>query len=290
MAGLERRGWAGRVVWAFAPVQDRRAAPAITRALHGSRGDRRGRGHRRRARRQVAGRPVRILPRDAVPDRRDAARARDLVSGPPRRQDAPSTTSRRSPARAPTHATETAVPLHCGEASAARALRARLSRHAEQALAGRAAVSSTAGALARHARRATSPVRASSRRCRGRGRARDAPAARAAPVSARCGASATRRITAERAANRRVAGRCSAGPPAPAGRSPPGGAPRSVAHARAGPRTTPSRSSSAAARSWTTARATSSRAPRRRTRPAACGCCSRTPPSAPRSAGSRGEG
>jgi exodeoxyribonuclease VII large subunit len=32
-AGLARRGWAGRVVWAFAPVQDRYAAPAITRAL-----------------------------------------------------------------------------------------------------------------------------------------------------------------------------------------------------------------------------------------------------------------
>src|SRR5207244_10807407 len=28
-----RRGWAGRLVWAFAPVQDRHAAPAITRAL-----------------------------------------------------------------------------------------------------------------------------------------------------------------------------------------------------------------------------------------------------------------
>jgi exodeoxyribonuclease VII large subunit len=33
LAGLARRGWAGRVVWAFAPVQDRHAAPAITRAL-----------------------------------------------------------------------------------------------------------------------------------------------------------------------------------------------------------------------------------------------------------------
>ena len=33
LAGLRRRGWAGRLVWAFAPVQDRRAAPAITRAL-----------------------------------------------------------------------------------------------------------------------------------------------------------------------------------------------------------------------------------------------------------------
>jgi exodeoxyribonuclease VII large subunit len=33
LAGLCRRGWEGRVVWAFAPVQDRHAAPAIMRAL-----------------------------------------------------------------------------------------------------------------------------------------------------------------------------------------------------------------------------------------------------------------
>src|SRR5262249_2659100 len=33
LAGLHRRGWAGRLVWAFAPVQDRHAAPAITQAL-----------------------------------------------------------------------------------------------------------------------------------------------------------------------------------------------------------------------------------------------------------------
>jgi len=33
LAALRRRGWAGRLVWAFAPVQDRHAAPAITRAL-----------------------------------------------------------------------------------------------------------------------------------------------------------------------------------------------------------------------------------------------------------------
>ncbi|HEY6730751.1 MAG TPA: exodeoxyribonuclease VII large subunit [Solirubrobacterales bacterium] len=31
--GLERRGWGGSVVWAFAPVQDRHAAPAIGMAL-----------------------------------------------------------------------------------------------------------------------------------------------------------------------------------------------------------------------------------------------------------------
>ncbi len=33
LAGLQRRGWAGTVVWAFAPVQDRRAAPAIAAAV-----------------------------------------------------------------------------------------------------------------------------------------------------------------------------------------------------------------------------------------------------------------
>jgi len=33
LAGLRRRGWAGRLVWAFAPVQDRHAAPAIAQAL-----------------------------------------------------------------------------------------------------------------------------------------------------------------------------------------------------------------------------------------------------------------
>jgi exodeoxyribonuclease VII large subunit len=33
LAGLARRGWAGRLVWAFAPVQDRHAAGAIVRAL-----------------------------------------------------------------------------------------------------------------------------------------------------------------------------------------------------------------------------------------------------------------
>ncbi|HVY77524.1 MAG TPA: exodeoxyribonuclease VII large subunit [Solirubrobacterales bacterium] len=35
LAGLERRGWGGTVVWAFAPVQDRHAAPAIAAAIQG---------------------------------------------------------------------------------------------------------------------------------------------------------------------------------------------------------------------------------------------------------------
>ena len=33
LAGLHRKGWAGRLVWAFAPVQDRRAAGTIAAAL-----------------------------------------------------------------------------------------------------------------------------------------------------------------------------------------------------------------------------------------------------------------
>jgi exodeoxyribonuclease VII large subunit len=33
LAALERRGWRGRIVWAFAPVQDRHAAPRIAAAL-----------------------------------------------------------------------------------------------------------------------------------------------------------------------------------------------------------------------------------------------------------------
>jgi exodeoxyribonuclease VII large subunit len=35
LAGLLRRGWGGTVVWAFAPVQDRHAAPAIAAAIQG---------------------------------------------------------------------------------------------------------------------------------------------------------------------------------------------------------------------------------------------------------------
>jgi exodeoxyribonuclease VII large subunit len=34
LAGLERRGWRGTIVWADTPVQDRRAAGAITTSLH----------------------------------------------------------------------------------------------------------------------------------------------------------------------------------------------------------------------------------------------------------------
>jgi exodeoxyribonuclease VII large subunit len=35
LAGLRRRGWAGTLIWAFAPVQDRRAAAAIASSIQG---------------------------------------------------------------------------------------------------------------------------------------------------------------------------------------------------------------------------------------------------------------
>jgi exodeoxyribonuclease VII large subunit len=35
LAGLERRGWQGTVIWGFAPVQDRHAAPSIAAAIQG---------------------------------------------------------------------------------------------------------------------------------------------------------------------------------------------------------------------------------------------------------------
>ena len=69
---------AGRLVWAFAPVQGpARRARGPARAA-GPRGLRGGRGRDRRPRRRSARRPVRVLRRDAqLPHRRPAARPRD---------------------------------------------------------------------------------------------------------------------------------------------------------------------------------------------------------------------
>ena len=88
LAGLRRRGWAGRLVWAFAPVQDRHAAPAITRALQDLAAVERGRGRRGRPRRRLARRPVRLLRRDAVPHGGAAARAGHRLRRPPQRPHA----------------------------------------------------------------------------------------------------------------------------------------------------------------------------------------------------------
>ena len=85
LAGLRRRGWAGRLVWAFAPVQDRHAAPRIAAAL--------------RELAAIEEIEVVIVARGggsladlfafcdegAVPHRRAAASAGDLVGRPPHR-------------------------------------------------------------------------------------------------------------------------------------------------------------------------------------------------------------
>ena len=129
LAGLRRRGWAGRLVWAFVPVQDRHAAPADRRRAARAGGDRGGRGRDRRARRRLARRPVRVLRRGAVPDRRAAARAGDLVGRPPHRPHADRRRGRRVAARRrPTpprpRSRSTAAPLAPSATASARRLRA----------------------------------------------------------------------------------------------------------------------------------------------------------------------
>jgi exodeoxyribonuclease VII large subunit len=154
LAGLERRGWAGRVVWAFAPVQDRRAAPAITRALTdlaalaevdvivvarggGSLADLFAFCDETLCR-TVAMLRVPVIA--SVGHHTDRTLIDDVAA---------------VSCSTPTHAAESAVPLHCGEARAAlEGAAARLSRDADRALAARAALTVSAAALSRNARRA----------------------------------------------------------------------------------------------------------------------------------------
>jgi exodeoxyribonuclease VII large subunit len=140
LAGLRRRGWAGRVVWAFAPVQDRHAAPAITRALQdlAAVGEvevivvARGGGSLadlfcfcdETLCRTVALLPVPVIA--SVGHHTDRTLLDDVAA---------------ATCSTPTHAAETAVPLHCDEARAklARAA-ARLDQHGRRAVLDRARV------------------------------------------------------------------------------------------------------------------------------------------------------
>ncbi len=204
LAGLERRGWAGRVVWAFAPVQDRRAAPAITRALTDLAA--------------IAEVEVIVVARgggsladlfafcDETLCRTVAMLRVPVISSVGHHADRTLIDDVAAVAcSTPTHAAETAVPLHCGEARAVLGAAARaLSRHADRALAGRAAVSSAAGALARHARRAVitrARELAALSRAPGEHVARQRRALHQSLREMR--ASATRRVAAEHAGNRR---------------------------------------------------------------------------------------
>jgi exodeoxyribonuclease VII large subunit len=146
LAGLARRGWAGRLVWAFAPVQDRHAAPAITRALQDLAACggvdvivvARGGGSLadlfcfcdETLCRTVALLPVPVVA--SVGHHTDRTLLDDVAA---------------ASCSTPTHAAETAVPCHCGEA------RARLARDARRLEAhGRRAAAERARALARLAR------------------------------------------------------------------------------------------------------------------------------------------
>jgi exodeoxyribonuclease VII large subunit len=125
LAGLRRRGWAGRLVWAFAPVQDRHAAPCIAAAL-----------------RELSGLPevdVVIVARGGgsladlfafcdEPLCRTVAMLRvPVISSVGHHTDRPLIDDVAAVAcSTPTHAAETAVPVDC------RTARTELSRHARR--------------------------------------------------------------------------------------------------------------------------------------------------------------
>src|SRR6476469_6454169 len=138
LAGLHRRGWAGRLVWAFAPVQDRHAAPRITQALQDLAAVEevevvivaRGGGSLadlfafcdETLCRTVALLRVPVIA--SVGHHTDRTVIDDVAA---------------VAASTPTHAAEAAVPVHCGEAQAARAAAAhRLERLGRRAIVDRA--------------------------------------------------------------------------------------------------------------------------------------------------------
>jgi exodeoxyribonuclease VII large subunit len=138
LAALKRRGWRGRLVWAFAPVQDRHAAPRIGRALQdlaaaggvdviivarggGSLADLMGFSDETLCR-TVALLGVPVI--SSVGHHTDRTLIDDVSA------EACST---------PTHAAEAAVPLHCDEARLQmRAAGARLQLHGSRAILDRA--------------------------------------------------------------------------------------------------------------------------------------------------------
>ena len=138
LAGLRRRGWAGRLVWAFAPVQDRHAAPRITAAVQdlAASGEvdvivvARGGGSLadlfafcdETLCRTVALLRVPVI--SSVGHHTDRTLLDDVAA---------------VSCSTPTHAAEAAVGLHCGEARAALAAAGRaLQRHGRRAVVDRA--------------------------------------------------------------------------------------------------------------------------------------------------------
>ena len=138
LAALARRGWRGRVVWAFVPVQDRHAAPRITRALQDLA--------------SVGGVDVIVVARgggsladlmgfsDETLCRTVALLGVPVVSSVGHHTDRTLIDDVAAVAcSTPTHAAEEAVPLHCDEARAGlRAAGARLRTHSSRAILDRA--------------------------------------------------------------------------------------------------------------------------------------------------------
>ena len=138
LAGLRRRGWGGRLVWAFAPVQDRHAAPRIAAALRELAASggvdvivvARGGGSLvdllafcdETLCRTVALLPVPVI--SSVGHHSDRTLIDDVAA---------------LCCSTPTHAAESAVPLHCGEArESLRSAALRLSRNGHRAVIERA--------------------------------------------------------------------------------------------------------------------------------------------------------
>jgi exodeoxyribonuclease VII large subunit len=206
LAGLRRRGWAGRLVWAFAPVQDRHAAPAITQALQdlaaleevevvvvarggGSLADLFAFCDETLCRTVAL---LRVPVIASVGHHSDRTLIDDVAA---------------ASCSTPTHAAETAVPLHCADARAAvHAAAGRLAVHARRAVLDRARhvahLSRAPGEHVARQRRALHQklreVRASATR-----RARDersATAARASALNRRAAAAAGPELAARRTA------------------------------------------------------------------------------------------
>jgi exodeoxyribonuclease VII large subunit len=154
LAALSRRGWAGRLVWAFAPVQDRHAAPAIVRAL----GD-------------LAALPeidVVIVARgggsladllcfcDETLCRTVALLAVPVIASVGHHTDRTLLDDVAAVScSTPTHAAEAAVPIDCNRARAEqRAAAARLAEHARRAMQVRSSQAQAAVRLREHGRRA----------------------------------------------------------------------------------------------------------------------------------------
>jgi exodeoxyribonuclease VII large subunit len=154
LAGLRRRGWAGRLVWAFAPVQDRHAAPRVTRALQDLAA--------------CADVEVIVVARgggsladlfafcDETLCRTVALLRVPVVSSVGHHTDRTLLDDVAAVAcSTPTHAAEAAVPLDCGAArEGLRALAARLDRHGRGAIVARArALAAVSRAPAEHVAR-----------------------------------------------------------------------------------------------------------------------------------------